>query len=54
MANWARAITWRIPDFTEAGQPLGRGILGLGLGMGDLEKAGLELQAPFQDNLPLE
>lgn len=45
-------MTWRIADLTEAGQPLGRGILGLGLGMGALGKAGLELQAPFQDNIP--
>ena len=31
-----------------------RGILGLGLGMEALGKAGLELQAPIRDNLPLE
>ena len=53
MANWANAITWRAPDLTEAGQPLGREILGLDLGMGALGKAGLEFQAPCQDNLPL-
>lgn len=54
MANWASAMTWTTPDLTEAGQPLGRGILGLDLGMGALGKAGLELQAPSHDNLPLE
>jgi hypothetical protein len=31
-----------------------RGIFGLGLGMGTLGKAGLALQAPFQDNIPSE
>lgn len=54
MANWARPMTWRTPDLTEAGQPLGRGILGLGFGMGALAKAGLEWQTPSEDNLPLE
>ena len=53
MANWASAMTWTAPDLTEAGQPLGKGILGLGLRMGSLGKARLELQAPFQDNRSL-
>ena len=47
-------MTWTTPDLTEVGQPLGRGIVGLGLGMGAFGKTGLVLQAPLQDNLPLE
>jgi hypothetical protein len=54
MADWARAITRRTPDLAEADPPLGKGIAGLGLGMGAFGKTGLVLQAPLQDNLPLE
>ncbi len=35
-------MTWRTPDLTETGHPLGRGVLGLGFGMGSLGMAGLE------------